>query len=442
MHARVLPLPRGEGHDLEGAFVELAAAHANVFWLDAGVDASEGWSFLGWGELEADEALVNTRVGGISDRSDWSAGPFRGGWVGWAGYDAAAESVGAPVAPQDDDTPASAWIRATSWIAVDHATGQSWAVSESADHLEAWRDEAVHCVRAATSSLEVSQDWQIARERHTAHRYAELIEECRGAIRAGDAYQLCLTTRFSVAGAFDPVTVYRRLRATSRTGRGCFVRTRSAEGLSIALCSATPEQFLRVEGGVIRTRPIKGTRPRGADGGADAQLARELAESEKERAENVMIVDLMRNDLSRVCQPGTVRVDELLAIESYPHVHQLVSAVSGELRPEVTVGEVLQRTFPAGSMTGAPKLSAMTILHQLEGGPRGAYAGCVGWVGEAGGLDLAMTIRTIVVTDGEAYVGAGGGITWSSIVGEEVHEVGVKATAPLAAVGAHLPAGW
>jgi len=155
-----------------------------------------------------------------------------------------------------------------------------------------------------------------------------------------------------------------------------------------------------------------------------------------------MIVDLMRNDLSRVCEPGSVGVDGLLEVESYPAVHQLVSTVSGTLNEGATVGDLLDATFPAGSMTGAPKLSAMTILHDLERGPRGVFAGCFGWVGDDGALDLAMVIRSIVVHPGGAYVGAGGGITWRSDAAAEVAEVGLKARGPLAAIGGILPPGW
>jgi anthranilate synthase component 1 len=155
-----------------------------------------------------------------------------------------------------------------------------------------------------------------------------------------------------------------------------------------------------------------------------------------------MIVDLMRNDLSRVSEPGSVGVDGLLEVESYPAVHQLVSTVSGRLAPGTTVGDLLEAAFPAGSMTGAPKLSAMTILHRLEGAPRGVFAGCFGWIGWDGALDLAMVIRSVVVHPDGAYVGAGGGITWRSDAAAEVAEVGIKARGPLAAIGASLPPGW
>jgi anthranilate synthase component 1 len=275
------------------------------------------------------------------------------------------------------------------------------------------------------------------RARHTPDEYAALIERCRDAIRDGDAYQLCLTTRFSVDGTIDAVDAYRRLRSATPAHHGGLVVTHG-----VALASASPERFLEVGGGVVRTRPIKGTRPRGGTPEEDAALASELVESVKERAENVMIVDLMRNDLARVCDPATVAAEQLLVVESYPAVHQLVSTVTGRVVEGTTVGGLLDATFPAGSMTGAPKLSAMTILHGLEGGPRGVFAGCFGWVGDDGALDLAMVIRSIVVHDGGGYVGAGGGITWRSDAAAEVAEVALKARGPLGALGAALPEGW
>jgi anthranilate synthase component 1 len=235
----------------------------------------------------------------------------------------------------------------------------------------------------------------------------------------------------------DPAATYLRLRALTPAHHGGYVRSGDT-----ALLSASPERFLQVSAGVARTRPIKGTRPRAADAREDAALAAELRASVKERAENVMIVDLMRNDLSRVSVPGSIRVEGLLEVESYAAVHQLVSTVSSRLQSGTTAGDLLDAAFPAGSMTGAPKLSAMTILHQLEGGPRGVYAGCFGYVGQDGTVDLAMIIRSIVTRPGGAYVGAGGGITWGSEARAEVAEVGIKARAPLSALGAALPPGW
>ncbi|MDL5486891.1 anthranilate synthase component I family protein [Microbacterium wangruii] len=427
------------------------AAHA--FWLDAGPDATEGWSWLGVGEPETDPAVVDAVALGAptpaaSPAGEW--GPFRGGWVGWLGYDGAAAGAGAP-AVTDATVPDRMWLRAGRFVAVDHSRRRMWAVAPVSDlddfalQASGWAADAeasaapAHAVASAAPLSDAAPATATASARVDPAAYADLIGRCRAAIRAGDAYQLCLTTRFDVPAStpFDPVAVHRRLRSTSSAHHGGLIRSGD-----VALVSASPERFLEAAGGVVRTRPIKGTRPRGRNAADDAARAAELRASVKERAENVMIVDLMRNDLSRVCLPATVAVDGLLEVESYPAVHQLVSTVAGRLRPEATVGDLLAAAFPAGSMTGAPKRSAMTILHDLEGGPRGVFAGCFGWVGADGALDLAMVIRSIVLHPGGAYVGAGGGITWGSDASAEVAEVGLKARAPLAALGATLPPGW
>lgn len=410
----------------------------HAFWLDAGPDAESGWSWVGSGRPETDPERVREVVCQQAPRPPWPAGPFRGGWVGWLGYDDAAERAGAP-ARFDERMPRAAWLRVTRFVAFDHSSRQAWAVAAPGES-ESLAAAIVRMAPPAPDPAPAAPDpapTATARSRHTPGEYAELIERCREAIRAGDAYQLCLTTRFEVRGGVDPLSAYHRLRTLTPAHHGGLVRIGG-----VSLASASPERFLEVGAGVVRTRPIKGTRPRGADAATDAALAEELRTNVKERAENVMIVDLMRNDLSRVSDAGSVGVDGLLEVESYPAVHQLVSTVSGRLRAGTTVGALLDAAFPAGSMTGAPKLSAMTILHALEAGPRGVFAGCFGWVGDDGALDLAMVIRSIVVHPGGAYVGAGGGITWRSDAAAEVAEVGIKARGPLAAVGAALPPGW
>jgi anthranilate/para-aminobenzoate synthase component I len=194
--------------------------------------------------------------------------------------------------------------------------------------------------------------------------------------------------------------------------------------------------------GTVATKPMKGTRPRAADPAADAALRAELHASEKERAENLMIVDLMRNDLGRIAELGTVRVPHLLEVEEYPHVHQLVSTVTARLRHPLTALDAVRSAFPAGSMTGAPKLSAMTILHGLERGPRGVYSGAFGCLGADGTADLAMVIRSIVVTPEGASIGTGGGITALSQPDEEIEETRVKARALIAARGGEAPEAW
>lgn len=412
-----------------------AARHTESFWLDAGPEAIGGWSWIGIGERESDPSRVRAVIASAAPAAG-AGGAFRGGWVGWLGYDSAAADAGAPRSDEALKVPEQQWVHVRRFAAFDHDAGVVWAYAPPHD-LEAFIRELQHVSAAALRAS--APELRTAISRHTPAEYAALIERCREAIAEGDAYQLCLTTRFSVAAStpIDPLTTYARLRAATPAHHGGLVVSGP-----VALASASPERFLAVEAGRVQTRPIKGTRPRGADPERDALLSHELRESEKERAENVMIVDLMRNDLSRVCTPGSVGVDRLLEVETYPAVHQLVSTVSGTLADGTTVGELLDATFPAGSMTGAPKLSAMTILHDLEVDARGVFSGCFGWVGSNGALDLAMVIRSIVIHEGGAYVGAGGGITWRSNAADEVAEVAVKARAPLAALGAGLPPGW
>jgi len=393
-------------------FTTLWADAPAAFWLDGGVDADGGWSWMGAGRPER-----------VTDPLDLVAAPvgsgaFRGGWVGWIPYDGDA-----------------AWLRVDAALAFDHAARRVWAVGTDPSALAALAERALGVGQAAP--VPTAEPRGTASGRHRPDEYAGLIAACRAHIREGDAYQLCLTTRFTVPGRFLALDVFRRLRRTSSSHHGGFVRIGDT-----ALVSASPERFLEVRDGAVHTHPIKGTRPRAVDPAADGALAEELRTDAKEQAENVMIVDLMRNDLSRVCAPSSIGVDRLLEVETYPHVHQLVSEVSGRLLPGTTLRALRDAAFPAGSMTGAPKASAMAILERLEGAPRGIYSGTFGWIGDDGSADLAMVIRSIVVEPDAAHVGAGGGITWRSVAASEVAEVGIKARAPLAALGAEVPPGW
>jgi anthranilate synthase component 1 len=267
--------------------------------------------------------------------------------------------------------------------------------------------------------------------RDSTDAYREIIRSAQHAIRDGDAYQLCVTTQLSIDAEIDPVALHRVIRGTNPTHHQALLRCGD-----ISLVCASPETFLDITPeGIVTTRPIKGTRPRGATKESDSALARELVESEKERAENLMIVDLMRNDLSHVCEVGSVSVPELLVVESYASVHQLVSTVTGQLRGDADVVDVLDATFPAGSMTGAPKRSAVELLGQWESGPRGYYSGIIGVWRSDGSATLAMTIRTAVVTNRGLSIGVGGGITALSEPDSEITEVGIKAMPFLRALG-------
>jgi para-aminobenzoate synthetase component 1 len=250
------------------------------------------------------------------------------------------------------------------------------------------------------------------------------------AIEEGDVYQVNLSQRFTADTAPGALPLYDELRRRSPAPYGAFVRAGAA-----CILSSSPERFLRVwPDGAIETRPIKGTRRRGRTEEEDDRLARALIESEKDRAENLMIVDLLRNDLSRVCRPGTIRVPELFRLESWATVHHLVSIVRGRLRDGVGVDRLLAATFPCGSVTGAPKVRAMELIASLERVARGPYCGALGYFGFGGHVDLSVAIRIAVLREGRATFHAGGGIVADSEPGEEYRETVDKARAIIGAL--------
>ncbi|QHC59212.1 anthranilate synthase component I family protein [Rathayibacter sp. VKM Ac-2760] len=425
--------------DPERVYLALfAGAHAS-FWLDSGRDAVEGFSFLGTSDdvLTVDAgADVSPALAAVD--AERTGDPALGRY-GWIAYEAGAPFVSLPAAPAAPGAPpALALLRGDPVLEFDHRRRCVQVVSSRAAGEEAQRlARALEALAASHEEPAEPRDPEPAgpaRWRHSADEYRALIAHCGAAIRAGDAYQLCLTNEVVVEGAFDPVEAYRRLRRSSPSHHGGLIRLGDR-----ALVSASPERFLTAGAeGRVATHPIKGTRPRGADAAADAQLRADLLASVKERAENVMIVDLVRNDLARIAAPSSVRVDRLLEVETYPHVHQLVSEVSAQRAPGAGLAELIAATFPAGSMTGAPKRRAVELLREWEAGPRGLYAGAFGRLGGDGSLDLAMTIRTLVLDRAVARIGTGGGITALSIADEEVEETRLKARALLAALGVDL----
>lgn len=448
--------------DPETAFLALFASSPRAFWLDSGVHAAGGFSYLGDGA----DLLTASVTGGTVTRSPAirtapdatdtthatifdalraelatssadapgelaPTGEFAAGWVGWIGYEAGAHSHGTPA--HQSRYPDAAFLRPARMLVFDHAAHVVTAVERcAAATITAPFDWLAGLSGQVPAPPHAPAESRPARWRHPAPAYAALIAEAQAEIHRGNAYQLCLTNEVRVDGDFDPLEVYRRLRHSSPSHHGGLI---VIDGT--ALVSSSPEQFLHVTpDGTVTTRPIKGTRPRGATPEDDARLESELLGSDKERAENLMIVDLMRNDLGRVAITGSVAVTQLLAVESYAQVHQLVSTVTARLADGVSAIDAVESAFPAGSMTGAPKISAMTILDRLEAGPRGIYSGAFGYVGDDGAVDLAMVIRSIVIDAGGASVGTGGGITALSVVDEEIEETRVKAAALLAALGA------
>ncbi|HEX7127649.1 MAG TPA: anthranilate synthase component I [Thermodesulfobacteriota bacterium] len=259
-------------------------------------------------------------------------------------------------------------------------------------------------------------------------RFMALVERAKAYVRAGDVFQVVLSQRFDVDCEASPFDVYRGLRVVNPSPYMFFLRLGSR-----TLIGSSPEVMVRLNDGQVELRPIAGTRPRGSDEASDAALEAELRANEKERAEHVMLVDLGRNDVGRVAALGTVRVDELMTVERYSHVMHLVSNVRGRLADGLDAFDVLRAAFPAGTVTGAPKVRAMEIIHELEAAERGPYAGAVGYISFAGNMDLCITIRTLVHERGRYWVQAGAGIVADSDPAAEHQECANKARALLRA---------
>jgi para-aminobenzoate synthetase component I len=452
MRRGVLEHPIAAPPSAEALVMALAADAPSLdglVWLDSGLGALTGRSLVAVGQpVGLDHTLpvlpqLRAELAALAGEASAGGDLLPLGLIGWFGYELRDETMGMPVVPVQSNHRA-AWLRVDRGVAFDHATGSARLVAldasgagEWSGELDEWRHAMLAVLaRAATASVDLPAAPVLLGaivERDTDAHYADLVRQCQLSIREGDAYQLCLTTQSSVQSAdgepLDALAIYRRLRRSSPAHHGAL--------LSIAgttLLSASPETFLRVADGVVQTRPIKGTRPRAADPERDAALAAELAASDKEQAENLMIVDLMRNDLSRVSELGSIAVTGLLEVESYAHVHQLVSTVEGRLLAGLDVLDAVEACLPAGSMTGAPKRRAIELLADLESAPRGIYSGAFGYLGADGSADLAMVIRSIIVEGDTATVGAGGGVTALSEPLAEVAEMRLKAAALLRAL--------
>ena len=422
----------------------LFAGASDAVWLDSGMYAADGMSYLGFGTrtLTASVAENSITVDGQSRPGQvWdflgkdmarfhpaTGSGFALGWVGWLGYELHAQTMGVTSAHRSRFADVSL-LFVDRAIVFDHAAGTVAVIGLDAaavDELHArvvGRDDSPSAAVHADGPPKAEAVWA-----ETDEGYLRMIAECQAAIAAGDAYQLCLTTEVRVAVTPDPFEAYLALRSASPSHHGAFFRAGDT-----SLLSASPEVFLTVgPDGMIESQPIKGTRRRGDTGEADLALAAELLGSDKERAENLMIVDLMRNDISRVSAVGTVTVPSLLAVETYAHVHQLVSTVRGTLARGFDAMDAVAACFPAGSMTGVPKRRATEILDRLESRPRGIYAGAFGYFSLDGRIDLAMIIRCIVLDADGAAIGTGGGITSLSVPSEELAEVKLKAAALLA----------
>jgi anthranilate synthase component 1 len=369
---------------------------------------------------------------------------FHGGAVGYMAYECARYYERLPVPEADPQgIPEAIFLFTDTLLVFDHLQHAIKVVSharldgdiEASYRQATWKiEELVRRLEQPLSRLPYEPlagepvDATV-RSNNTREAFCAKVERAKEYIYKGDTYQIQVSQRFERRTAAHPFEVYRALRRVNPSPYMYYL-----ELGDLQVVGASPEMLIRVEDGVIETHPIAGTRRRGRDAEDEQRMAEELQSSEKERAEHIMLVDLARNDLGRVCTPGSVRVTSLMAIERYSHVMHMVSHVVGTLRPDVTTYDALRAYFPHGTVTGAPKIRTMEIIAELEGERRGGYGGCVGYFDMSGNCDTALAIRTIWMKDGVAYVQAAGGVVYDSTPEEEYLESQNKARAMLRAI--------
>ncbi|MCE3031900.1 aminodeoxychorismate synthase component I [Streptomyces sp. CMSTAAHL-2] len=467
LHVRRLPW----APDPEAAYEEVFAAARHSFWLDSGSAPRQGrFSVMGDGAgplgeyvtYRAAEQVVRVEPGGrrirgtfleyldtelaarrVDGGTDLPFG-FRLGYVGYLGYELKADT--GALTTHFAETPDAALVFADRALVIDHAEHTCFLLRLSRHQddagVTAWLDTVGERLRAlprtplSPSGVEPSHAAPVPVElRHSRDAYLRMVGECLEELRQGESYEICLSNTAVAETDIDPLTTYRALRRVSPVPYGALL-----DFPGVAVLSASPEQFLAVApDGAVTSKPIKGTRARGATEAEDRRLRDSLTGSEKDRAENLMIVDLVRNDLGVVCRPGSVHVPVLCGVETFPQVHHLVSTVRGTLREGRSTVDCVRAAFPPGSMTGAPKLRTMEIIDRLEQGPRGVYAGAIGWFSLGGGCELSVVNRTIVATPGSVRYGVGGAVVALSDPVEEFAETMVKARAMATALTLSRP---
>jgi anthranilate synthase component 1 len=452
-----------------GAFLRLAprarASHAFLLESVEGGERLARYTFLGRdpfevircgargttlearGRLERHEAglfdLLRQRLARFHPVGLPGLPPFSGGAIGYLAYDAVRLAEDIPATHPDDIGPDDAvFMLFDGLVAFDHVRQAIWVIrnvfTEGLGSLRAKYDSAVRAIHATWAQLER----QLLRGRRSPGRaplrvksnfprprFLEAVRRAKRYIRAGDVFQVVLSQRFSARTSADPLEIYRALRVLNPSPYMYFLRD-----AALSVVGSSPEMLVKVQGRDAFYRPIAGTRPRGRDEREDQRLERELREDPKEQAEHIMLVDLGRNDLGRVSEYGSVRVEDLMFVERYSHVMHLVSTLRSRLRSDVDCFDVLMSCFPAGTLTGAPKVRAMEIIEELEPTRRGIYGGAVLYLDYSGNMDSCIAIRTLVAKGGMAYVQAGAGIVADSAPEREYEESVNKARALLSAL--------
>ncbi len=372
--------------------------------------------------------LVREHLGPVGAGADKL--PFAGGAVGYFGYDLGRRLERIPSLAAADIAMPDLAIGLYDWaVVVDHTARRTWLVGSGRDArtFEQWPQLVQRLSAEPPPAPQPFRVLGAPQSNLSRSAYAAAFRAVQDHIRRGDCYQVNLTQRFEAEAEGDAWHAYLRLRAINPAPFAAYLDLPDGK----IVCSS-PERFLKLRYGHVETKPIKGTRPRSTDSVRDRALAEELRTSAKDRAENVMIVDLLRNDLGKCCVPGSVRASKLFDIESFASVHQLVSTVEGELAPGKHALDLVAACFPGGSITGAPKVAAMKIIEELEPQRRSVYCGSIGYIGFDGNMDLNIAIRTLVQQGKRVYTWAGGGVVADSNVDAEYQESLDKAAAMLA----------
>lgn len=356
-----------------------------------------------------------------TDRTDL---PFTGGWFLYLGYELAAEvepTLNLPFDP-DSSIPVAMATRIPLAVINDHDTHQTWLICEQG--YESSLAQLIHDIEQLDTESIKTDALHICLQEESSEKFINGVAKVKEYIREGDVFQVNLSRCWQdkTLTAISPQAIFRQLSNSNPAPFAGLVQFDHA-----AIISSSPERLVRVKQNKVETRPIAGTRPRGGDVESDRHNLQELIGHPKERAEHVMLIDLERNDLGRVCRPGTVEVDELMILESYAHVHHIVSNVRGELKPDCSPGEVIRAVFPGGTITGCPKVRCMEIISELEQEARGPYTGAMGYLNHNGDMDLNILIRSIVVDKNKISFRAGAGLVADSIAEHELEETRAKA---------------
>ncbi len=422
-------LLHGDGIGDLGRWSYIAASPFHVVTVDAKLQASiDDVQVPGDGFHSLKDLLAQFSISSAA-----SPAPFCGGAVGYIGYEMGGAVENLPASRPGAKGPAMSVGLYDVIAAFDHRQKRAWIIASGFPEQDPkHRDLRAHKRAqwlmdkiAGASATPLKTSMAAWRADQSQSEIEASIDRTIGYIRAGDIFQANITQRFRASKPKDVSAwdVFRQLRMAVPSPFGAYI----AASPSFQVLSASPERFLQVDHqGRVETRPIKGTRPRDEAPDADIALAAALKTSLKDRAENLMIVDLMRNDISRVCEPGSVKVPQLCEVETFARVHHLVSVVTGQLRPDVSCSDLLRACFPGGSVTGAPKIRAMEIIHELEPAGRGPYCGAIAWMGFDGAMDSSIIIRSLVVDGDEIIAQAGGGIIADSVPALEYEEAMVK----------------